>query len=57
MPTALAESPAKMAFSAYVAEYMKAAPDFIEGTRRGIAAVKEGRVRRWAEVRKELGLD
>ncbi len=32
------------------------ARDFIEGCKKGIQAMKEGKVRHWSEVKKELGI-
>jgi hypothetical protein len=57
MTSVVADGPAKVPFSAYVADYMKHSPDFLEGIEAGVKAAKEGRVRRWADVKKDLGLD
>ena len=40
----------------HIAEYIKADKDFIEGIRKGVQACKEGKIRDWAEIKKELGL-
>ncbi len=40
----------------HIAAFMKADKEFMEGIRRGVQACREGKVRRWAEIKKELGL-
>ena len=35
----------------HIVEYIKADKDFMEGIRKGVKACKEGRVRRWAEIK------
>jgi len=41
----------------HIAEYIKADEEFIEGIRKGVQACKEGKVRRWIEIKKELELE
>ena len=50
------EKPTNMSYPNYVAEYLKASPDFMEGVRRGLAEVHEGKIIPWNEVKQELGL-
>ena len=40
----------------HIAEYMKADKEFMDGIRKGVRACKEGRMRRWSEIKGELGL-
>ena len=40
----------------HIAGYVKADSEFIEGIRKGVQACKEGKIRRWAEIKKEMGL-
>lgn len=46
----------ELSFHDYLAEYIKADTDFMDGIRRGVADCKEGRVTPWVEVKKELGI-
>lgn len=40
-----------------LADYIKADHDFVDGIRRGVIACKEGRMRPWTAIKKELGID
>ncbi len=40
----------------YVAACVKADPEFMAGIREGLRARREGRMRPWSEVEKELGI-
>lgn len=40
-----------------VVAQLKASPDFLEGIRAGVAALREGRITPWEEVERELGID
>lgn len=53
----LTERPTSVPFGEYMARYLRDDDDFMAGVRRGLKAVREGKVRPWAEIRKELGLD
>ena len=44
-------------FDQYVVEYLRNDAEFLAGTQRGLQALKEGRYRPWADVKRELGLD
>jgi len=50
------EDHTKLPFSEYVAHYVKASPDFIEGIGRGLAALRAGKVRPWGDIKRDLGL-
>ncbi len=41
-------------FNVLVATWVKAQPEMMAGIREGVAAMKEGRVRPWEEVEREL---
>lgn len=41
-------------FNVLVSVWVKQQPDFMAGIREGVKAVKEGRVRPWDEVEREL---
>ncbi len=43
-------------FSEVVARYVKASPDMLDGIRRGVAEVREGKTRLWKDIRRELRL-
>ena len=47
--------PTNLAFGEYVAQYIRDSSDFMEGIRRGLLALREGKVRPWKEVKRELG--
>ena len=43
-------------FYDYLADYIRADKDFMDGIRRGIADCIEGRLSPWSDVKKELGI-
>lgn len=55
MPT-VAERKGHVSLNDHIAEYIKADREFMEGIRKGVQACREGKVRRWADIKKELGL-
>jgi len=42
--------------AALMVNYVKQSPDLMAGIRRGVTAMKAGRVKAWKEVKRELGL-
>ena len=40
----------------HIAIYMRADRDFVDGIRKGVKDCKEGRVRPWSEIKKEMNL-
>ena len=59
MPTALAfreAAPSTVPFPEYLANYIKASPDFMEGIRAGVAALREGKITLWEDEEQELEL-
>ena len=60
MPTVLAFREAAtgtaMPFPEYVAKYVRESPDLMDGIKRGVAAVREGKITSWEDARRELGL-
>ena len=55
MPTVI-DRKGHVSLNDHIAEYVKADKEFMDGIRKGVRACCEGRVRPWAEVKKELGL-
>jgi hypothetical protein len=53
---AVIERKGQVSLNDHIAEYVKADKEFISGIRKGVRACKEGKVRRWVEVKRELGL-
>jgi hypothetical protein len=53
---AVIERRGQVSLNDHVAEYLKADKQFIDGIKSGVRACKEGKVRRWAEIREELRL-
>lgn len=39
-----------------LANYIKSDSDFMDGIRRGLKACKEGRVKPWSQIKRELGI-
>ena len=60
MPTMLAfreaAAPMPMTFPEHVVKYVKESPDIMDGIRRGVADLNEGKVTPWEDVKRELGL-
>ena len=50
------EKGTRLSPSGFVAQFSKSSPEIMDGIRRGIAAVKAGKVQSWEEVKRELGL-
>lgn len=46
----------ELAFS-FVSEYMHHCTSFIDGVKRGLEDYRQGKLRPWAEVKKELGYE
>ena len=46
----------EMPFNEYLAFYIRHDDEFMAGIRRGMKAVREGKIRPWSEIRAELGL-
>ena len=40
-----------------LANYIKGDRHFIDGIRRGVTACREGRMKPWSEIKKELAID
>lgn len=45
-----------MSFPNYVAEYVTASAEFLDGIRRGLADLRRGDITPWEDVKQELGL-
>ena len=45
------QTPEQMPFSDYLARYMRADDEFMDGIRRGVADVLAGRVKSWDEIK------
>ena len=43
-------------FNEYMAIYIRHDAEFMAGIRRGLKELKEGKIRPWEEIRRELGL-
>ncbi len=60
MPSSLileqTEDRTRVPFPEYVAYYVKASVDFVEGIGRGLAAYRAGRIRPWDDIKRDLGL-
>lgn len=48
--------PADWVFAPGMAEWAKAHPEIVAGLREGLKDYREGRMRPWEDVKKELGL-
>lgn len=61
MPTDLAlreaAAPPPASFPDYMAMWVKQSPDLMAGIKRGVAAFRQGNVRPWKDVKRDLGLD
>jgi len=55
MPATI-ERKGNVSLNDHIAEYVKADEEFIGGIRKGVRACKEGRIRRWTEIKREMGL-
>ena len=44
-------------FNRYVADYMMVNKDLISGIREGMKARREGRIRDWKDIKRELNID
>jgi hypothetical protein len=53
---AIIERRGSVSLNDHIAEYVKADHEFIEGIRKGVRACREGKVRHWAEIKRELKL-
>jgi len=45
-----------MSLNDCLANYIKADRHFMDGIHRGVIACKEGRIRPWSEIKRELGI-
>jgi hypothetical protein len=43
--------------SSFMSEYMNQYASFVEGIKRGLEDYRQGKLRPWAEVKKELGYE
>ena len=55
MPVTI-DKKANVSLNDHIAEYMRADKEFIDGVRKGVRACRKGKVRRWAEIKRDLGL-
>jgi superfamily I DNA and RNA helicase len=53
---AVIDKTGRVSLNDHIAEYIKSDQEFLEGIRKGVRACKEDRVKRWADIKKELGL-
>ena len=51
------ERTTSMSFPHYVAEYVTASAEFVDGIRRGLADLRRGDIAPWEDIKRELGLD
>ena len=45
-----------MSLNDCLADYIKSDSDFVDGIRRGLRDCKEGRLKPWPQIKKELGI-
>ena len=43
-------------FHEHVSSYIRGSHDFMGGIRRGLADCREGRIKPWSKIKKELGI-